>query len=451
MRAVQIKGSGSGRMREAASWIAFAVALLCCFFAFAQLAGKTSPHASAVHASAPPVPDPTVQPEVVPVVGPQPDPRPQPASVITGEMGRGETLAMSLKKKGLSPQLVHEIAEGLSEVFNFRHAHPGDQYTLERDPEGRVQFFEYRQSPLETFVLARKPSGALQAERIEVEVIDKRSRIAGIVQSSLYDAVTALGENGELAHDFAQIFAWDVDFSRSVQRGDEFSILYARRHLGEQGKPGPYLGPGQVHAARYSTADSDFTAVYFENDGEEGGFYRPDGSSVQRQFLRAPLNYRRISSKFSSSRLHPILKVRRPHFGIDYAAPSGTPVWAVADGHVTHRGVMGGFGKTVKIRHTNGYESYYGHLSRYPKDLSVGDRVIQKDVVGYVGSTGLSTGPHLDFRLKQNNHYVNPATLQLPPGKPIAAEQRGAFELARDTLLQELDPRPLRVATNEAL
>jgi murein DD-endopeptidase MepM/ murein hydrolase activator NlpD len=366
-------------------------------------------------------------------------------------MGQGETLAMSLKKHGLSPQLVHEVAEGLSEVFNFRYARPGDLYRLERDAEGSVQLFEYRQPPLETFVLARDRSDTLRAERVEVEVIDKRSRIAGIVQSSLYDAVTALGENGELAHDFAEIFAWDVDFSRSVQPGDEFSILYVRRHLGENGKPGTYLGPGQVQAARYSTADSDFTALYFETAEDDGGFYRPDGSSVQRQFLRAPLNYRRISSSFSANRLHPILKVRRPHFGIDYAAPTGTPVWAVADGRVTHRGVLGGFGKTVKVRHANGYESYYGHLSSYPKGLSVGDRVTQKQVVGYVGSTGLSTGPHLDFRLKQYDRYVNPATLQFPPGKPIAAEHFGEFEQMRDSLLQQLDPQPLRVATSEAL
>jgi murein DD-endopeptidase MepM/ murein hydrolase activator NlpD len=182
-----------------------------------------------------------------------------------------------------------------------------------------------------------------------------------------------------------------------------------------------------------------------------GGYYRPDGTSVQRQFLKAPLSFRRISSQYTLARFHPILKVRRPHQGIDYAASKGTPVWAIGDGKVTYRGWKGGFGNIVTLRHSNGIESHYAHLSRFASSLRVGQWVSQKQVVGYVGSTGLSTGPHLCFRMTRNGKYVNPASLITPVGgEPIPNQLAGRFEQKRDELFAALDPKPLAV-TNEAL
>ena len=172
---------------------------------------------------------------------------------------------------------------------------------------------------------------------------------------------------------------------------------------------------------------------------------------MRRQLLRAPLNFRRISSRFSHSRLHPILRVRRPHLGIDYAAAYGTPVWSVADGTVIFRGWSGGFGKLVKVRHANGYVSLYGHLSRFPRGMKVGQRVQQKEVIGYVGSSGLSTGPHLDFRLMKHGKWVDPAAVRTPAGDPIPAQAQQAFVQLRDQLLRDLDPTQLVVVTNEAL
>jgi murein DD-endopeptidase MepM/ murein hydrolase activator NlpD len=262
--------------------------------------------------------------------------------------------------------------------------------------------------------------------------------------------VKALGESPQLASDFADIFAWDIDFTRSVRPGDGFRILYERLYFVDENGHESYLRPGRILAANYDGAAGSHSAVYFENQPGQGGYYHPDGSSVQRQFLQAPLRYARISSRYSAARHHPILRITRPHQGIDYAAPSGTPIWSVADGRVIYKGYAGGFGNLVKIRHSRGYVSYYGHLSRFGAGLKVGQRVRQKQVIGYVGSTGLSTGPHVCFRIAQDGRYFDPAKLHTPAGDPVLAQRRPEFLASRDELLARLDTGTL-VATDEAL
>jgi murein DD-endopeptidase MepM/ murein hydrolase activator NlpD len=367
-----------------------------------------------------------------------------------GELRRGETLAAALDRQDVPRPLVHDIATALRPVFDFRYSRAGDRYRLAQDADGRITDFDYRRSEWESFTL-RRDGEKLVPARVAPEVHVERARLAGVVSTSLYDAVDALGESGELAHDFAQIFAWDIDFSRSVRPGDEFHMLYERRYvLGEEGSR-RYAGVGRILAARYARVMGDeYSAVYFEHGEGRGGYYRADGSAVERQFLQAPLTYRRISSRYSTARVHPITGRRRPHLGIDYAASTGTAVWAVANGRVSFRGWLGGLGKTVKIRHDNGYESWYGHLSRFP-NLKLGQHVRQKQVIGYVGSTGLSTGPHLHFTLVRHGRMVNPSTVQTAAAPPIPRQHMDQFAIARDGLLQALDPKALRVVTNEAL
>ncbi len=376
---------------------------------------------------------------VVPLAKP---PVPEPDEVIEGRIRQGESLATSLGRHAVGPATVHLIATEMAPVFNFRYARAGDFYRLGRLGDGRLLRFDYERSRLERYTLTWDGE-AYRAASHEPEVVRRRARIAGLVDSSLYKSIEGLGGEPSLANDFADVFAWDVDFSRSVRAGDEFAILYERLYLAPEGEPEFYVGPGRIVAARYATRESDYRAVYFELEEGRGGYYRPNGTAVERQFLRAPLHYRRISSAYTLSRFHPILKVRRPHQGIDYAAAHGTPVWSVGDGEVIFRGRMGGFGNLVKVRHNNGYVSYYGHLSGFAKGLRKGSRVSQKQVLGYVGSTGLSTGPHLDYRLKKNGNYVNPAALKLPAGVPIPEESLTRFAGIRDELLSELDPRPL--------
>jgi murein DD-endopeptidase MepM/ murein hydrolase activator NlpD len=374
-------------------------------------------------------------------------PEPQ-LTVIEGELGRHQTLGSALQKQGLDGALVNEIVEAMSPVFNFRYANVGDDYRAALTAAGELVGFDFIRSPVESYSLKRE-GGKLVAQKHEPNVMVQRALLAGVVTSNLYQSVVDLGETGELAHDFAEIFAWDVDFSKA-QPGDEFRAVYERRFY--ETKSGPvYLGPGRILAARYANRDDDFTAIYFEPTPAHGGYYRPDGTAAQRQFLQAPLNYRRISSQYAASRLHPILGIRRPHLGTDYAAARGTPVWSVADGTVVFRGWSGGLGNTVRVRHRSGYETVYGHLSAFAKDLRVGGRVRQKQTVGFVGSTGLSTGPHLHFTFTLNGKPVSPTTVRIPQGDPITGAQKGEFARVRNDVLGAMDPAAFRIPTADAL
>src|SRR5262245_16924615 len=356
----------------------------------------------------------------------------------SGVIARGESLAYALRQQGIPREAVNKITTELARHYDFRRAQPGHSYRLTQDAEGRVVEFRYGTSAMEGFTLVLD-GDRYAVRKDELELQPREVRIAGVVTSSLHDAVKALGESPQLASDFADIFAWDIDFTRSVRPGDEFRILYERLYFTDESGKESYLRPGRILAAEYNGTAGAHSAVYYETQPGQGGYYRPDGSSVQRQFLQAPVRYARISSRYTTARHHPILRITRPHQGIDYAAPKGTPIWAVADGRVIYKGYAGGFGNLVKIRHSRGYVSYYGHLSRFGPGLDVGDRVRQKQVIGYVGSTGLSTGPHVCFRIAQDGRYFNPAKLHTPAGDAVSPQRRPDFRVSRDALLARLD------------
>jgi murein DD-endopeptidase MepM/ murein hydrolase activator NlpD len=360
----------------------------------------------------------------------EPEPPAEPTVITEGELARGDTLAAALRRSNVPQGVIHFVATEMSKVFDFRRAQPGHSFRLTQDLQGRVQDFRYRTTPTESVHLAFE-DGEYVVRREQAELMPRVSRIAGVVTSSLYGAM-------------------DVDFSHTVQRGDEFRVLYERLYYADEDGSETYAGPGRILAARYGGPVGEHTAVYFESEESRGGYFRPDGSSMERQFLLAPLRYSRISSRFTSARRHPILKITRPHHGIDYVAKAGSPVWAVADGEVIYRGWAGGFGNLLKIRHVKGYVSYYTHLSRFAAGLRLGDRVQQKQVIAYVGQTGLATGPHVCFRITQNGRYVNPASLRSPPAKPVSDAARDIFIATRDTLLSELDAGPF-IASGEAL
>ncbi|HEY8152891.1 MAG TPA: peptidoglycan DD-metalloendopeptidase family protein [Myxococcota bacterium] len=374
----------------------------------------------------------------------------QPDRVYTnGVIARGETLAYALGQQGIPRLTVHQITSELAKHFDFRRTQPGHAYRITQDADGRVIEFRYSTSPMEGFTVALEGDAYL-VRRDELQLEPREVRIAGVVTTSLHDAVKALGESPQLASDFADIFAWDIDFTRAVRPGDEFRILYERLYFVDENGKESYLRPGRILAAQYSGSAGEHSAVYYESQPGQGGYYHADGSSVQRQFLQAPLRFARISSRYSQARHHPILRITRPHQGIDYAAPAGTPIWAVSDGRVIYRGYAGGFGNLVKIRHSRGYVSYYGHLSRFGPGLKVGQRVRQKQVIGYVGSTGLSTGPHVCFRIAQDGRYFNPAKLHTPAGDAVTAQRRPDFLASRDSLLARLDAGTVSAA-DEAL
>ncbi|MCP5042467.1 MAG: M23 family metallopeptidase [bacterium] len=360
-------------------------------------------------------------------------------SVIKGKLSRGQSIAGVLRRRGISPQMVRMIDRALRPEFDFRRAQPGDSFRLSRDMDGRLVSFRYRASPDESFVLRQSPRGYV-VERVESVLYRRMTRMEGTVDSSLYKSIRGLGHDPGLASAFADIFAWDIDFTRQLKRGDGFTILYEQLYREEDGAE-VYVRPGRILAAQFRGAVGEHTAVYFEENSGAGSYFRPDGETLEQEFLAAPLKFSRISSRYSSARNHPILKVVRPHHGIDYAARQGSPVWSVAEGEVIFRGRNGGFGNLVKVRHAGGYVSYYAHLSAFGQGLEAGQKVKQKQVIGYVGQTGLATGPHVCFRVTKHGNYVNPATLNhsKPVLRSVADASWSEFEMVRDQLLANLE------------
>lgn len=362
--------------------------------------------------------------------------------VIEGNIEKGSSLGAALAAQGVSADAIHTISTTMRPLFDLRRARAGQVYRLIQHRDGSVVDFRYEISAMKAIHLFQD-GDRIAAEEEEPELVRRTARVAGTVNSSVYASLRNLGESPELGHSFTDMFAWDIDFARLAQPGDQFNILYQRIYRIDGAGQEVYVGPGQILAATYEGASGRHAAVYFETNGK-GGYYRLDGTSVRRQFLSAPLRYSRISSAYTNSRHHPILKVTRPHHGIDYAAPEGTPLWSVADGTVVFKGWSNGYGNLVKVRHSNGYISYYSHMSRFASGLKLGQHVRQQEVIGYVGSTGLATGPHTCFRIEKDGRYVNPSLLKTTSGEPVAAKSMSEFKAHRDALLAELQTDSVR-------
>jgi len=391
----------------------------------------------------------------VPVAAPAESPAAAPISAaplprtVTGTIAHGVSVAAALRHEGLTPATVDLLTREMASVFDFRRSHPGDRYTIVRSRSGGVSELDYESVDHEKYRVFREGS-RLVAEQKGGAFVRRTARLAGVISSNLYDVIQGLGESPSLAHDFADIFAYAVDFARGMPRGDEFQILYERLYRTDARGQEHYVRPGRILAAHYANASGDHTAIYYQSDPARGGYYRPDGSPVRRSFLAAPLQYTRVSSTFSNARFHPILKYTRPHPGIDYAAPLGTPLWAVGDGRVLEMGWAGGYGQLIKIQHEAGYVSYYAHLSHFAKGLHVGSTVHQKQIIGYVGMTGLATGPHVCFRMTKDGEFVNPSQLR---GRTVALGSLSGdrnFRSASETLLAGLRSSQF-VAVDDAL
>jgi murein DD-endopeptidase MepM/ murein hydrolase activator NlpD len=371
------------------------------------------------------------------------------ALVTSGVIPSRGTLAQSLRGSGIRPATVQQIAREMQSVLDFRAARAGDRYSLTQSPAGALKEFSYTTASGKSYRIT-SDGHRFVAETRGDDVVRRTARVAGVITTTLYDAVQSLGESRQLASDFAEIFQWDVDFARGIQRGDEFQILYERLFRVRADGRETLMGPGRILAARFKGGEGDLTALYFETEEGRGAYYRPDGSPMERSFLAAPVKYERVSSTFTYERPHPILDIVRPHLGIDYAAPEGTPLWSVADGTVVFKGWGGGFGNLLKVEHVGGYVSFYSHLSRFANNLNVGDRVRQKQVIGFVGSTGLATGPHVCFRIQKDGEFVNPLKLRANVVGLGSVAKRGDFRTAKETLLADLSSRPF-VPVDEAL
>jgi len=367
-------------------------------------------------------------------------------TIATGRVPKRGTLAGALRGAGVDPVLVDQVARGLRPIFDFRRARPGDFYALIRDDGGALLSFEYQRGRAEVYRLDRAPNGELVAKREDAPLERRVLQLGGVVKGSFFASLVELGERPELVHSFTDIFLWDFDFSTQTRPGDEFRMVF-EKYFDKDG----FVRYGRVLAAEYRSVKRDFVAVWFEDDRGQGDYFTPDGNSVRRAFLKAPVKYSRISSRYTKARLHPILRTRRPHEGVDYAAPIGTPVWSVAKGQVIYTGWSGGFGRLIKVKHTNGYISFYGHLSRYASGLRVGQQVSQKQLIGFVGKTGLATGPHLDFRIQKNGRFFDPLAMKFDMGEPISSRARSRFDQVKDMRLAELHGAEPEVALDAAM
>lgn len=360
-----------------------------------------------------------------------------PARLLNGEVAPGQVLGAIFDEAGLAPARARELTAAFGEVFDLRRLRPGDRWKLALDEEDAPLFFRYQPGPLAFYEVVPDPAnGAYTARRREVAAETVVLGAAGRLSSSLYRDLTALGVPAQTVVRLAAVFASRLDFLTDPREGDLFSVAWEARVV-----DGETVAHGRLLAAEYVSGRRTHRAFHYRGVDGEDGYFDAAGESLETAFLRAPLEYRRISSHFTHRRLHPVHRVYRPHLGIDYAAPAGTPVSAIGAGRVLEAGWRNcGFGNTVRIQHPNGYISYYGHLSRFASGLRPGRRVARGELIGYVGATGTATGPHLDFRIRKDGRFVNFLTLDLPPAFVLADEDRPLFEQRRAALEDLLEP-----------
>lgn len=341
--------------------------------------------------------------------------------VVQDKIGNNEFLADILLKHHVDYPTITRLAHSTREVFDVRKIRYGNKYTLllNHDSLARARYFIYEISPVDFVIydLGDTIHARLGAKEVAV-VIDTAS---GIINSSLWNALIANGDDPNLANELSEIYAWTIDFF-GIQKGDSYKAIYERRLV-----DGENIGIGRVLAANMNHYGKDIHAFYFVQN-EQGDYFDEKANSLRRAFLKAPLKFKRISSGFSNSRMHPILKIRRPHHGVDYAADHGTPVVAIGDGVVEFaKWDNGGGGRAVKIKHNSTYTTLYMHLSKYGAGIQAGTRVKQGQIVGYVGSSGMATGPHLDFRVYRNGKPIDPTKMESPPAHPVDTAYRQQF------------------------
>ncbi len=402
----------------------FALTALTCAAALLFLPARAGPPRSIRHAIPVPGHIPDVDAAVPPVQ----------RKILAGVVQPGDTLA-SLLAEHLSAEEIHQVARSSRKVFHPRRIRAGNAYHVSLENGGLARFV-YEIDGDEQLVIQRK-NGAFEISRDEIPYAVREVVVRGEISTSLFAAMEAAGEDPDLARRLAEIFAWEVDFLRNLRKGDSFRMLVEKRF--RDGRP---CGYGRILAAEFRNDRKTWQAVLYEDGKGRPAYYSPEGKSLKKAFLKAPLSYTRISSGYSSRRLHPITKTWKPHPAIDYAAPAGTPVNAVADGTVLEAARNAFNGNYVKIRHRNGYETMYLHLSRFARGIRKGASVAQGQVIGFVGSTGLATGPHLCFRITRNGKPLDPRRLDSAALSAFGPRELARFKARAGALLARLDQKP---------
>ena len=352
---------------------------------------------------------------------------------IIGFLQPGDSLSALFKRCQIPESAGQQVIAALRGTIDFRELRPHDRFALRLDPQGELQECTYESGPLNVHKVTRHDDGTFYAERLNVPLERRTVKVNGAVNESLYDAFVSSNEEPRLLYTFADIFSSRIDFNTEVRTGDRFSMVFEKYYKG-----GEFVGYGKILMAEYDRKDeTPLAGFYYTPTGSEGGsFFDRNGEELGTSFIRSPVPMARVSSNFTFKRLHPVLGIFRPHLGMDLAAPTGTPIMAAADGKIASLGWNGGYGKQIVIDHGGGYRTHYSHMANYRSGLSAGSRVKQKEIIGYVGSTGISTGPHLDYRMEYNRSFVNPFAMKFRPRSVLQGQELARFRQEQQVLVR---------------
>jgi murein DD-endopeptidase MepM/ murein hydrolase activator NlpD len=345
----------------------------------------------------------------------------------------GDSLARLFKQQGIPPRQLHDILASGGIAKKLTRIYPGQELRLRTTDEDGLLELRYEIDAFNQLQVKRTDDG--YESQLIVRVPERRVvQAAAEINSSLFLAAQKAKLPENIAMELANIFGWDVDFALDIREGDQFAVIYEDLYL-----DGERIGTGNILAAEFTNQDKIYRAVRYTDKQGRTDYYAPDGHSMRKTFLRTPVAFSRISSRFNTGRKHPILNRIRAHKGVDYAAARGTPVKATGAGKIVLRGKKGGYGKTVAIQHGSRYSTLYAHLNNYARGLKTGSRVQQGQIIGYVGSTGLATGPHLHYEFRVNGVHRNPLTVKLPDAAPLPKKYRKDFKLATENLISQLE------------
>jgi len=364
---------------------------------------------------------------------------------IVRRFGKARGFSDALHAAGASVEESNAIIAALDTLVNFRRCRPEHEFVFDRDQNNQLIQFEYHVSTTEIYRATLSKEGKLKGEAVDVPIEKRRLSKGGYISKSLRQALEVVGLGGSFAGTYVEVFEGHIDFKKDARAGDSFKAILDHEYVG-----GSYLGVGTVYALEYrSQRKGKLQAFWYEFKKGKGDYYNANGRTMQGGWLRTPVQYDHISSKFNPRRRHPILKRIMPHYGIDYAALPGTPVKAAADGTIGYAGFKGANGNLVVINHSNGYQTFYAHLLRIAHGVRSRVKVEQRQVIGSVGSTGLSTGPHLHFAVKRAGRFIDPATQLNGPGKPLPASEEPKFRRTKQRLIKELKKVQLAAAPKE--
>jgi murein DD-endopeptidase MepM/ murein hydrolase activator NlpD len=359
-------------------------------------------------------------------------------------VANGDTLSTVFAKVGLSTNVLHEVLNSSKEAKQFSRLKVGQELEFQLDPDGQLESLRSKLNDLESISLAKSDKGfAFKREMVKP---DTRTAYAhGVIDSSLFLSAKRAGLSHGLTMDLANIFGYDIDFAMDIRGGDEFELVYEEKVVNDK-----QVGTGNILSARFTNRGKTFTAVRYTNKQGNSSYYSADGTSMRKAFIRTPVDFARISSRFSNGRRHPILNKIRAHKGVDYAAPRGTPIKAAGDGKIALAGRKGGYGNTVVIQHGSRYRTLYAHMQGFAKGIRTGGNVKQGQIIGYIGTTGLSTGPHLHYEFQVNGTHVDPLSQKLPMADPIASSEKARFLQLSKPLMARMDQeRSTQLALNK--